>query len=70
MNQKKKNVDAWIARDKNGFLGIYFHAKPYKYRDMWVPVVLYRNDMIVLDVECYPAVTYENSPIKIDFKLP
>lgn len=65
-----KNVNAWIARDKNGFLGIYFHAKPYKYRDMWVPVVQYRNDMIVLDVESYPAVTYENSPIKIDFKLP
>lgn len=65
-----KKVNAWIARDKNGFLGIYFHAKPYKYRDMWLPHLLYRNDWIVLDIEDYPAVAYENSPIKIDFKLP
>lgn len=70
MVPKKINVDAWIARDKDGILIIYFHARPKKHGEIWVPNVKYRNDIIILKEECYPNVTYENSPIKIKFNLP
>lgn len=67
---KKKNVDAWIARDKNGFLAIYFHKKPILIGDSeWLQFDL-GHSWAVLDRESYPDVTFENSPIKVTITKP
>ena len=70
MNQKKKNVDAWIARDKDGLLCIYFYKKPIlEHGSEWVQYD-YGRAWAILDIESYPDVTFENSPIKVSITKP
>ena len=70
MKLKKKNVDAWIARDKNGLLAIYFYKKPHLVENrIWFP---YDSEYgcTVLNNESFPDVTFENSPIKVSITKP
>ena len=70
MKPKNKNVDAWIARDKDGLLCIYFYKKPHLVENcVWVPYDT-GYDCAVLDSESYPDVTFENSPIKVSITKP
>ena len=58
----------WIARDKNGFIGLY-RSEPF-----WKRVNAYREDwkgdfMAYLNKDIFPEVTFENSPQQVEIKL-
>lgn len=70
MKLKRKNVDAWIARDKDGLLAIYFYKKPHLVENrIWFPYDC-EYGSTVLDNESFPDVTFENSPIKVSITKP
>ncbi len=57
----------WIARDKDNELRI-FTSKPYQRYGIFRTE--YNNDdFIFIDSEKFPEVTFENSPMEIEFKL-
>lgn len=62
-------MELWIARDKDGTLWL-FSEKPVLDKDYW-----WYNDsdceggLGELDSYCFPEVTFENSPQKVEFKL-
>lgn len=61
-------MNFWIARDKNGFIGLY-RIKP-----TWVRVNRFREDwdgefIGLLDNNDFPEITFENSPKEVEFKL-
>jgi hypothetical protein len=58
----------WIARDKNGFIGLY-RQKP-----TWIRINHFREDwdgeyMGLLNKDSFPEVTFENSPQEVELKL-
>lgn len=58
----------WIARDNNGFLGLY---KEYP---TWVKINDFREDwngafMASLPKSSFPEVTFENSPQMVEIEL-
>lgn len=58
----------WIARDRNGFIGLY------KHKPTWVRINRFREDwngdyMGLLDKDSFPEVTFENSPQEVELKL-
>ena len=57
----------WIARDKNGALALYT-AEPILYYGKQYEGT-YKSQMIDLDEELFPEVTFENSPQQVEIKL-
>lgn len=58
----------WIARDKNGFIGLY------KQKPTWVRVNSFREDwdgyfIGLFDNDSFPEITFENSPKEVELKL-
>lgn len=58
----------WIARDKNGFIGLY------KQKPIWIKVNRFREDwdgefIGLLDDNSFTEVTFENSPQQVELKL-
>ena len=56
----------WIARDKDGSLAL-FRYKPFKMR--YDTFDKFCGDIIELDKNLYPEVTFENSPQEVELKL-
>jgi hypothetical protein len=58
----------WIARDHRGFIGLYREIKP-----VWDEGLLGGNwggdYMGNLPKECFPEVTFDNSPQEVELKL-
>lgn len=53
----------WIARDKNNALCLYTIYYNEYYNS------LYKSQMIKLDENLFPEITFENSPYVIELKL-
>lgn len=58
----------WIARDKNGFIGMY------KIKPKWLRVNCFRKDWCggfigFLDKDSFPEITFENSPMQVELNL-
>lgn len=62
--------DAWIARDRDGFLCIFFYLRPILEGDVWVPQQDRVDALAILDMTDYPDVTFENSPVKVTITKP
>ena len=59
-------MELWIARDKNGMLTL-FDGEPFLKGKHFAC-----NDLtsaIILEVDMFPEVTFENSPQKVELKL-
>ena len=56
----------WIARDKNGMLTL-FDGKPFVKDKHFVCDDLI--SAIILEVDMFPEVTFENSPQEVELKL-
>lgn len=57
----------WIARSKNGFIGLY------RKLPTWVRITRFREDwngeyMGLLNKDSFPEVTLENSPQEVELK--
>lgn len=57
----------WIARDKNGALALYTVKPTLWYNKQYEGT--YDSQMIDLDEELFPEVTFENSPQQVEIKL-
>lgn len=57
----------WIARDKNGALALYT-VEPILYYGVQYEGT-YKSQMIELDENLFPEVTFENSPQVVEVKL-
>lgn len=57
----------WIARDKNGALALYTEEPILYYGVQYEGT--YKSQMIDLNENLYPEVTYENSPQMVELKL-
>jgi hypothetical protein len=57
----------WIARDKNNALGLYT-VEPTLYDNKYYDGT-YQSQMIDLDENLFPEVTFENSPQQVEIKL-
>lgn len=57
----------WIARDKNGALALYTVKPTLCYNKQYEGT--YDSQMIDLDEELFPEVTFENSPQQVEVKL-
>lgn len=53
----------WIARDKSGWLQLFFEQP--KYREDWEG----RFITYLSDDDCFNEVTFENSPQEVELKL-
>lgn len=56
-----KALKAWVARDGNGMLYLYF-AKPRKYQSEWLPNI--RPDHFKIDRNLFPEVKWEDEEPK------
>lgn len=52
-------MEFWIARDKSGYLGLYWTFKLVKEEDR------FEGEHLELNSTLFPEVTFENSPQKI-----
>lgn len=57
----------WIARDKNGALALYTEEPMLYYNSQYEGP--YKSQMIDLDENLFPEVTFENSPQQVEVKL-
>lgn len=57
----------WIARDKNGALALYTEEPMLYYNSQYEGP--YKSQMIDLDENLFPEVTFENSPQMVEVKL-
>lgn len=57
----------WIARDKSGEVYLY-EAKPIRGAVYFCPSPEHHN-MMYIDEEVYPELTWENSPKQVELKL-
>lgn len=57
----------WIARDKNNDLGLYTVKPTLCYNKQYEGT--YDSQMIDLDEDLFPEVTFENSPQQVELKL-
>lgn len=53
----------WIARDKSGWLQLFFEQP--KYRENWEGCFI----TYLSDDDCFNEVTFENSPQEVELKL-
>ena len=60
-------MNLWIARDLDGDLWLY-NRKPKKSLGGFIPI---NDDCDIMDIDndLYPEVTYENSPQEVELKL-
>jgi hypothetical protein len=56
----------WIARDKNNALGLYT-VEPMLYDNKYFDGT-YQSQMIDLDENLFPEITFENSPQMVEVK--
>ena len=57
-------MELWIARDKNGALALYTEEPTLCYNKQYEGT--YDSQMIDLDENLFPEVTFENSPQEIE----
>ena len=61
------NMKLWIAKDKNGALALYTEEPMLYYNSQYEGP--YKSQMIDLDEDLFPEVTFENSPQQVELKL-
>ena len=62
-----KALEAWVARDEDGMLYLYF-AKPRKYQSEWLPNI--RPDYFEIDRNLFPEVKWEDEePTELTFTV-
>ena len=63
-------MEAWIARDKNEFVGTYLYLGGKPTRDeengQWLPDSF---DMIKLRSDLYPDIKWESEPIRVEVEI-
>lgn len=64
MNENDNIISLWIARDNDGTLR-FWKYKPNKNGNRFI----HGYNMGELNREMYPEITWENSPIRIEFKI-
>ena len=56
----------WIARTKNGELGLYSFKPLYNNTyDLWIC----KFGVLIIDKKLFPEITFENSPQQVELKL-
>ena len=60
-------MNLWIARDKNNALALYTEEPMLYYNSQYEGS--YKSQMIDLDEDLFPEVTFENSPQQVEIKL-
>lgn len=58
-SKQSVTIEAWVARDKNGFLAMH-DTEPEMFLAEWIS-----SHYIGLRLEDFPSVTWENSPKKV-----
>lgn len=53
------NMEFWIARDGCGTLTL-FRGRPHRLANVWVEE---KYDLMILDRELFPEITWDNSPV-------
>lgn len=68
--KKQNKMKAWIARDKDGTLGIYKHSeKPRKWKDWWVNgVYLFHIKESDLPEDVDPR-WEDEEPVEVEIKI-
>ena len=57
----------WLARDKDGMLYLYTE-EPYKSKNAYY-MAIDKCRSVALDRNCFPEVTFENSPVEVELKI-
>ena len=57
----------WVARDKNNALALYTEEPILYYNEYFE--VPYKAQMIDLDEDLFPEITFENSPQQVEVNL-
>lgn len=58
-SKQEVTIEAWVARDKNGFLAMH-NTEPEMFFAEWISC-----HYISLRLEDFPSITWENSPKKV-----